>query len=212
MDPNLVNELAKAANSPQAKELTLPAAHEIGQLMGDVANAFRFYATRNMELVLTKWAAQRKREGRVIEAEDIGRVMPLLPTIATVSDPNLQEKWAKLLEVGTSQREAYLQTFSSTLSQLSPLHACFLDSLWATAHSRPGFHFSRIEIARATEMATASQKDAKDSPYQFFSMNPYTLQHFFEKVAARLDLIQVTSSFHFTMYGAEFMKAISTHD
>jgi len=86
IDPNTINEVATAANSEAGKALTLPAAHEIGELLGDVANIFRFYTTSNLGKVFTSWDAHRKAQKKQLTEGDIKKVVPLLQAAALEGD------------------------------------------------------------------------------------------------------------------------------
>jgi hypothetical protein len=129
VDPNAANELSKLLNTEPAKELLSPASHEIGGLLGDIANMARFYATRNLEKIFTRWARSRP-EGKIIESSDFERVMPLLPAASMQSDDELQDRWAALLESAVTADVGYLPSFGQTLSQLTAEEAKFLDRLW----------------------------------------------------------------------------------
>ncbi len=91
-----VSEIAsKVLESNVAKSLLGPAALEIGQLLGDVTGAIRFYANENLSRICSRWAEARSSE-RLSEPE-IRRVMPLLQTASMESRGELQERWATLL-------------------------------------------------------------------------------------------------------------------
>lgn len=127
---NAVNEAAKAANSEAGKALTLPAAHEIGQILGDVANIFRFYTTDNLGKIFTRWDAYRKEQKRPLTERDIKHVMPLLQAAAVQGDEELQERWMSLLESAAVEDPDYLPSFATTLSALTSEQVKFLDRLW----------------------------------------------------------------------------------
>ena len=130
IDPNAVNEVAKVANSDAGKALTLPAAHEIGLLLGEVANIFRFYTTENLGKVLTRWDVYRKAQEKPLTERDIKKVMPLLQAAAMQSDEELQERWAALLESAATDDPNYLPSFATTLSVLTSEQVKYLDRLW----------------------------------------------------------------------------------
>jgi hypothetical protein len=145
VDPNAANELGKLLNTGPAKELLSPASREIGGLLGDIANMARFYATRNLEKIFTKWAHSRC-EGKVIEAGEFERVMPLLPSASMQTDDELQDRWAALLESAAIGDVGYLPSFGQTLAQLTAEEAKFLDTLWAyVTHPRP-VHFLPLKV------------------------------------------------------------------
>jgi hypothetical protein len=137
IDPHAMNELGKALSSGPLKELVTPAAKEIGAFLGDMTNLMRFYMTRNAELIFTMWANSRPR-GTAIGAEEVERVMPLLPLASTVSDEELQKRWAALLEAASSEENGYMPSFGQTLSQLNAEEAQFLERLWNFASQPSG--------------------------------------------------------------------------
>jgi hypothetical protein len=139
IDPNELNELAKVANSDAGKALTLPAAHEIGQFFGDMANFVRFYTTENLGKVFTRWYAQRKSEGQQQPTiDDIKKVLPLLQAASMQEDEELQERWASLLNSASKDDPDYLPSFASTLSVLTAEQVKFLDRLWTFAIEQDG--------------------------------------------------------------------------
>ena len=133
IDPNAINEAANAVNSEAGKALTLPAAHEIGQLLGEVANIFRFYTTENLGKIFTLWDAHRKAEDKPLTERDIKKVTPLLQAAALQGEEGLQERWAALLESATTDDPNYLPSFATTLSALTSEQVKYLDRLWGFA-------------------------------------------------------------------------------
>lgn len=122
-----VSETAsKILESDVAKSLLGPAASEIGQLLGDVTGAIRFYANDNLSRICSRWAEARNSE-RLSEPE-IRRVMPLLQTASMESRDELQERWATLLDA--IARDGAAISFGQCLAQLSPKEARFLDVLF----------------------------------------------------------------------------------
>jgi hypothetical protein len=134
LDPIIANELAKAMNSDQAKELTLPASHEFGALFGELASIVRFYGTENLKRIFKKWARDRY-PGKVIDAAEFRRVMPLLSTASMESDDELQDRWAALLETAASGDKDYLPSYGQTLSQLTVQEARLLSAFWTWANN-----------------------------------------------------------------------------
>jgi hypothetical protein len=119
---------AKIVESRVARHLLDPAATEIGNLMGEIANAARFYATDNMGRIFKRWAEQR--QGKPIHEEEFKRVLPLLPTASMVSDQELQKRWARLLQATATEEVNVMPSFGQTLSQMSAAEANYLDQLW----------------------------------------------------------------------------------
>jgi hypothetical protein len=135
IDPNTATDVVgKVLNSEPVKELLNPASHEVGAFFGDVANMFRFYATENLKKIARKWARNREQtehgKGKVLDAEDFKRVMPLLTNASMAGDDELQERWAVLLESAAGAQPNYLPSFGQTLSQLTADEARYLDRLW----------------------------------------------------------------------------------
>lgn len=130
IDPNSANELIKVMNSEVGKELSLPASHEFGALFGEIASVIRFYGTENLKSIFTKWSRSR-HPGKVIEATEFKRVMPLLSTASMESNDELQDRWAALLETAASGDKDYLPSYGQTLSQLTVQEARLLSAVWA---------------------------------------------------------------------------------
>jgi hypothetical protein len=171
VDPNAANELGKLLNAEPVKQLLSPASHEIGGLLGDIANMARFYATRNLEKIFTKWAHSR-RKGKVIEAGEFERVMPLLPSASMQSDGELQDRWAALLESAAIADIGYLPSFGQTLSQLTAEEAKFLDRLWAYVTRPRPVHFPplKVEVIYPPHLAQDQSRDS--SPPSLTGMEP----------------------------------------
>lgn len=128
--PNLDDPLSCAMeilDSEPGKNLLSPVTKEVGEFLGTLANMARFYATENLEKVFTKWA--KCRRGRTIDVEAFKKVMPLLPLASMVSEDELQEKWAVLME-STATEDSSLPSFGQTLSQLTAEEVRYLDRLW----------------------------------------------------------------------------------
>lgn len=113
--------------SEVVKNLLAPPAKEIGEFLGTIAHITRFYATKNLEDIFKKWA--RSRGGRAPSEEEVKRAMPLIPSASMVSDEELQERWATLLE-STAIETGSLLSFGQTLSQLNAEQVRYLDHLW----------------------------------------------------------------------------------
>ncbi len=128
---NPLSDAAKILDSELAKNLLGPVTKEVGQFLGHIANLARFYATDNIARIFTKWA-KFHRDGRTIDAEAFKRVMPLLPLASMVSDDELQEKWALLME-STAAGDAHSPSFGQTLSQLTAEEVRYVDRLWKLA-------------------------------------------------------------------------------
>jgi hypothetical protein len=68
-----------------------PVSEDIGLILGQLSEVLRFYSEQNLSSVFKKWAEQR--QGRVVDAEEFKRVMPLLrmpPCRATVNYKNAE--------------------------------------------------------------------------------------------------------------------------
>jgi len=139
VDPNTLDALKMALNSDAAKALTLPVAHEVGQLMGDVANIVRFYTTDTLGKVFTRWYEQRVAEGRILTAGDIAKTIPLLQAAAMARDEDLQGRWVNLLESVATDDLNYMPSFASTLSVLTSEEVKFLDKLYDIGMKPPEY-------------------------------------------------------------------------
>lgn len=121
---------------PAVNNLLSPPSKEVGELLGTIANVARFYATENMKKIFTRWAKHRSGEKQITET-DFKKIMLLLPAASMVSDDELQEKWAILLENAISE-DGFLPSFGQTLSQLSVEEVRYLDRLWPLASTPNG--------------------------------------------------------------------------
>jgi hypothetical protein len=132
--PNdLLSDASKILQSEPVKNLLGPPTKEIGELLGTAANLVRFYATGNLEKIFTKWA--QSRNGDAPSAADFRKIMPLLPLASMVSDEELQERWAALMESMATSAGA-LPSFGTTLSQLTAESVRYLNRLWEEVENR----------------------------------------------------------------------------
>ena len=132
---DVVSAASKILESEAAKNLLSPVTKEIGGFLGMIANLARFYATENLSSIFTKWG-KFYASGRSLDPENFKKVMPLLPLASMVSDDELQEKWAALLE-STATQDDCLPSLGYTLSQLTAEEVRYLDRLWKVVTS-PG--------------------------------------------------------------------------
>ena len=144
-DP-LLETVGKILDSEPGKNLLSPATKELGELFGTFANLARFYVTDNLESVFTKWA--KFRNGRIIDAETVKKVMPLLPLASMVSEDELQERWAALME-STATKQGCLPSFGQTLSQVSVEEVQYLDRLWKITQSPGRAKFGHMQLLHA---------------------------------------------------------------
>jgi hypothetical protein len=134
LDPNTLNEAAKLLNSDAGKAITLPAAHELGQFFGDIANIARFYATDNLGRIFTRWNERRQAENSdKLTFDEIKRTIPLLQLASMQADEDLQERWVSLLDSVAAGDPTFLPSFATSLSVLTPEQVQFLDRLWQFA-------------------------------------------------------------------------------
>jgi hypothetical protein len=125
---NPLSDAIKILESEPAKNLLSPVTKEIGEFLGTVANLARFYATENLERIFKRWASFRGH-AHPLSAEEFKKVMPLLALASMVSDEELQERWAVLME-STATDEGCLPSFGQTLAQLTSEEVRYLDRLW----------------------------------------------------------------------------------
>jgi hypothetical protein len=131
-DPNeLISEVTKVLAEP-INNILSPPTKEIGELLGTIANLCRFYATENLASIFKEWAKYRRGE-RLLNGDDLRKVIPLLPSASMVRDDELQEKWARLME-STVNGDGRCAAFGQTLSQLSPLLRLARIDLYALGH------------------------------------------------------------------------------
>jgi len=123
---NPLSEAARILETEQARNLLSPLTRELGDLLGTVANLARFYATDNLVKIFGKWA---RSTGRTLGKHDFRKVMPLLPSASMVSDDELQDRWAALME-STATNDGCLPSFGQTLAQIDSEEARYLDRLW----------------------------------------------------------------------------------
>jgi hypothetical protein len=127
------------------KNLFSPITKEIGALLGDCGSILRFYSHRNLEAIFTKWAESRRAPLGITDFEN---VMPLLPLAASVSDEELQSRWATLLESAVVAKKGFLPSFGRTLSELTPEEARYLDRLRQASSARFRFAPDGVDIIR----------------------------------------------------------------
>ncbi|MDR3412321.1 MAG: Abi-alpha family protein [Formivibrio sp.] len=140
-DPNqpIAGTFLQALDSGPVKNLLSPVTKHVGETLGYVGDIIRFYSYQNLAKIFVKWA-EFERGGRELEEDEFRRVMPLLPLAAQVSDDDLQNRWATLLESAAKGDEEFLPSFGQTLSQLTAEEAKFLDRLFAVVtHPKNSF-------------------------------------------------------------------------
>lgn len=129
--------LLNILDAEPVKNLFSPITKEIGESLGDLGSVVRFYSHRNLEAIFKKWADSRRTP---IASKDFGKVMQLLPLAASVSNEELQSRWATLLESAVVTKKGFLPSFGRTLSELTPEEARFVDRLRQASSAR--FHFA----------------------------------------------------------------------
>jgi hypothetical protein len=100
---------SKLIESEISKNLLGPASNELGQLLGDITSAVRFYATDNLGRICKRWSEHRNGKG--LHPNEFRRVMPLFPTASLESNEDLQECWARLLEATATEQEGVHPSF-----------------------------------------------------------------------------------------------------
>ncbi len=119
--------LAKLLDTEIIKTLLGPVTQQVGLMGGDLAGIVRTYTTFNLAQVLTRWAQQR--HNKPLKPAEFVKVIRLLQAASQVSDNDLQECWAALLESSVSEPETFVPSFSQTLALLTPDEARCLDRL-----------------------------------------------------------------------------------
>lgn len=138
--------IATALLTEAGKKLITPLAEQLGLALGDLGSIYRRYQHENLGKIFTKWA-ESERAGKGLDAEEFKRIMPLLPLAAQVSDDDLQDRWAALLESAAKGDEGFLPSFGQTLSQLTVEEAKFLDRLLEDV-SKPKTYSSQYSFLR----------------------------------------------------------------
>lgn len=123
--------LAKLLDTEIIKTLLGPVTQQVGLMGGDLAGIVRTYTTFNLAQVLMKLA--RQRNNKPLQPAEFIRVIPLLQAASQVSDNDLQECWAALLESSVSEPDGVLPSFGQTLSQLTAEESRFLERLYESA-------------------------------------------------------------------------------
>jgi len=126
--PSPSDAMLKVLDSEPVRNLLAPITRELGLAFGDLGSIVRFYSHRNLLRIFEKWA--KSESGRTIGAKDFEKITPLLLLAATVSDDELQTRWAALLESAVADTEGFLPSFGRTLSELTAEEARYLDRLW----------------------------------------------------------------------------------
>ncbi len=102
--------------------------------MGEWARLFSELSRRNVDAILERLDRRRLGKGQ-LTAEQIGVTFPLFRFASYVSDGDLQDRWAALLDSTISEPNSMLPSFARTLSELNAAEARFLDRLKAVAQS-----------------------------------------------------------------------------
>lgn len=123
----IVGIVKDVLESEQGKNLLSPVTKEVGEALGTIGNLVRFYMTDNLQRIFPKWWSYRG--GQFVSSEAVKKIMPLLPAASMVSNEELQEKWAVLMETAVTD-DGFLPSFGETLAHMTVEHVRFLDSLW----------------------------------------------------------------------------------
>jgi hypothetical protein len=134
--PSPSDAILRVLESEPVRNLLAPITKELGLAFGDLGSIVRFYSHRNLQRIFEKWA--HSESGRTIDAKDFERITPLLLLAATVSDDELQARWAALLESAVSD-EGFLMSFGRTLSELTAEEARYLDRIWKIVSAPPRY-------------------------------------------------------------------------
>lgn len=134
-DPNQPIEGAflQALESGPVKNLVNPVTKHLGETLGYIGDIVRFYSHQNLAKIFTKWA-EAERGGKSLDEDEFKRVMPLLPLAAQVSDDELQDRWAALLESAAQGQPGFLPSFGHTLSQMTAEEAHLLEKIHHAVH------------------------------------------------------------------------------
>ncbi len=136
MQPSQLEESAKILDSEPVRNLLAPITKHCGEALGYFGDVIRFYTHDNLRKIFTKWA--EAESGRTLDIDAFKKILPLLQLAATVSNEELQTRWASLLESATADTEGFLLSFGQTLSQLTAEEARYLDRLWQQVSAPTG--------------------------------------------------------------------------
>lgn len=110
------------------RDLVKPAATQLGFGMGEWARLFTEWSRRNVDAIL-KRMDERRRGKEPLTLEQVELTFPFLRFAAHVSDSELQDKWAVLLESAISEPSSILPSFARTLSELDADEARYIERL-----------------------------------------------------------------------------------
>jgi hypothetical protein len=129
-----MNAAGNLLNAEPVKNLLSPVTKEVGLVLGTIGSVVRYYCEDNLQKVFTKWAQQR--DNKPLEPAEFIKAIPLLQAASMVSDDELQERWAALLESSVTEPGGVLPSFGQTLSQLTANEARYLELIYLVAATK----------------------------------------------------------------------------
>ena len=130
-----------------------PLAKEIGE---DLVGWYRAKRKANLDAILTKAAQKAETAGAERALPSMSATIPMIEKASLEDDASMQDKWASLLAASVSLATAgkMRKSFPQILSELEPLEAKMLDTLYAelkrnAAPSPSGYYFSIAKIIRS---------------------------------------------------------------
>jgi hypothetical protein len=213
-----MNAAGNLLNAEPVKNLLSPVTKEVGLVLGSIGSLVRFYCEDNLQKVFTKWA--RQRSNKPLEPAEFIKVIPLLQAASLVSDNDLQECWAGLLESSVTQPEDFVPSFSQTLALLTPDEARCLDRLYLQMLNQEPHLFHRL--GTFDEMVSVYDPSADKSAEKRVHLLIQDLERLGLIYRERQDDDRVptpvignfvASGFHtvyyFSDYGLRFIKAVT---
>lgn len=139
--------VVKSLETEPVKNLLSPITKQLGLIGGELGDILRFYVSRNLQQVFTKWAEHRNNNPLPPDT-DMGRLLPLIQLASMQGDDELQERWAALLDSAVTAPDDVLPSFGLTLSQLTAQEARYVDRLYSYAkhHARKGRELGKENI------------------------------------------------------------------
>jgi len=225
-----MNAAGNLLNAEPIRNLLAPVTKEVGLVLGSIGSLVRFYCEDNLQKVFTKWA--RQRNGRPLEPAEFTRAIPLLQAASMVSDDELQERWAALLESSVTTPEDVLPSFGQTLSQLTADEARYLDRLRTDARGLSLGTLKHLEeiydpelrqlfftdrhnfeskcdhvhlVIRDLERLALITAEQSVEEVDVYLRSLGDVQHLLEKLAKQ----KLKSIYCFSEYGVKFIKAAS---
>lgn len=121
--------ILKSLESEPVKNLLGPVTKQLGLIGDDIGGILRFYVSRNLQKIFTRWAEDR--QNRPLPSDtDLAKLLPLIQLASMQSNEELQERWAVLLDNAVTDPDRVLPSFGQTLSQITAQEARYVERLY----------------------------------------------------------------------------------